>query len=90
MKNGNHNITIINWNKGAAKLLNRINIIQNIIQTHNPHIIALHELNFQKNDDLADDQYPGLQMGNGLSIPEAWKIKNWSSNQKGHLILKKD
>ena len=52
--NGNHNITVINWNKGAAKLMNRTNHIQNIINIHSPHILAIHELNFQKDHELAD------------------------------------
>ena len=54
IKNGNHNLTVLNWNKGSARLYNRINHLQHIIQKHKPHILAIHELNFQVNDDKAD------------------------------------
>ena len=36
IKNGNHKLTIINWSKGAARLHNRINHIQNIILKYSP------------------------------------------------------
>ena len=61
IKNGNYNLVCINWNKGSARLYNRINHLQNIILNHKPHIMAIHELNFQKNDDLADIYIKGYK-----------------------------
>ena len=50
---------VINWNKGSAKLHNKINHIKNIIQNHSPHVLAIHELNHQLEDDTADIKVEG-------------------------------
>ena len=45
IKNGNFNFKIIQWNKGPSHLINSIDNIINLIQTHQPHIFSLSEAN---------------------------------------------
>ena len=60
--NGNYNIKIMTWNTSKAKLVNKIDIINHTIQQHSPKIIAIQELHFTSNDDLADVTIPGYKI----------------------------
>ena len=52
--NDNISIKYINWNKGNAKLINKIDIFLNIIDRYKPKIIAIQELNYTNDQDIAD------------------------------------
>ena len=60
-KNGNHTIKILNFNKGNAKLVNKINILQSMILKYKPHIIAIQEVNYTPQQDPSDIQIPGYK-----------------------------
>ena len=59
MENGNHKISVLNWNKGNAKLSNKINLLQNVISRYKPQVIALQEVNFTQLQTLNEIQVPG-------------------------------
>ena len=61
MKNGNHTINFLNFNKGNAKLVNKINILQSIILKYKPQILAIQEVNFTPKQDPSDIQIPGFK-----------------------------
>ena len=60
--NGNQVIKMISWNKGNAKLCNRINEIQEILQRYKPQILALQELNWTDKQDPIELKFHGYKM----------------------------
>ena len=58
MKNGNNrnskknNLILMNWNKGNARIKNRINDLRYITSEHKPHVFALQEVNQIQEDDI--------------------------------------
>ena len=59
--NGNIHLKYINWNKGNSKLENKINSLQDIITRYKPDIVAIQELNYTNDQDLADVSIPNYK-----------------------------
>ena len=55
-------MTIISWNKGNSKFLNRLPEIQQIAMEHKPDIIAIQEANISGDVDLGLCQLEGYEM----------------------------
>ena len=62
-KNGNQKLKVLNWNKGNAKLCNRINTLQSLIIRYQPHIIALQEVNYTSEQKPEEIYNTRIQMG---------------------------
>ena len=48
----NNKLILMTWNKGNARLKNRINDIRQIVSQHKPHVMAIQELNQIPEDDI--------------------------------------
>ena len=48
IKNGNHTIKLLHWNKGKALFHNKLNDIDTILDKFKPHVISLCEANIDK------------------------------------------
>ena len=56
--NGNHYLNIAHWNKGNTLFKNKTPQIDQILNTHKPHILSLCEANIEKMiNDTPNDQY---------------------------------
>ena len=56
--NGNHYLNIAHWNKGNTLFKNKTPQIDQILNTHKPHILSLCEANIAKMiNDTLNDQY---------------------------------
>ena len=59
--NGNISMKYLNWNKGNSKLVNKIDTLQNILSRFKPDIVAIQELNFTNDQDLAEVMIPNYK-----------------------------
>ena len=55
-------VTCIYWNKGPSLLCNKMQDIEEIIETHKPHILGLGEANFRHDHDEQDVQLQGYTL----------------------------
>merc|ERR1712240_888005 len=51
IKNGNHTIKIVQWNKGKANFINKTNELDSILSKHKPNIISICEANINRNNN---------------------------------------
>ena len=51
IKNGNHTIKIVQWNKGKANFINKTNKLDSILSKHKPNIISICEANINRNNN---------------------------------------
>ena len=51
IKNGNHTIKMVQWNKGKANFINKTNELDSILSKHRPNIISICEANINKNNN---------------------------------------
>merc|ERR1712240_920945 len=51
IKNGNHTIKMVQWNKGKANFINKTNELDSILSKHKPNIISICEANINKNNN---------------------------------------
>ena len=51
IKNGNHTIKMVQWNKGRANFINKTNELDSILSKHKPDIISICEANINKNNN---------------------------------------
>ena len=49
-------ITILHWNKGSSFLHNKIDDIENIVESYKPHVLGLSEANLRKEDNQSEVQ----------------------------------
>ena len=61
-------INICHWNKGGGYLTNRINEIENVIDTFRPHLLGISEANVWKNHDIQDIQIENYNVHLAKSI----------------------
>ena len=50
------------WNTTNSKMINKMNNLNQVIQQHKPMILAIQEVNFTSNDDIADISIPGYNI----------------------------
>ena len=52
----------MNWNKGNSNAVNRITTIEQVLATHTPDILCIHEFNFRQNDERGLLQIKGYYL----------------------------
>jgi len=51
IKNGNHTIKMVQWNKGKANFINKTNELDSILSKHKPNIISICKANINMNNN---------------------------------------
>ena len=85
-KNGNINqkkLTILSWNKGNSKIINKIDAIRHLAAKNTPSIIAIQEMNLTAEIDLEDIQIPNytLEIDNLLKLRGRTRAATYISDQ---------
>merc|ERR1712115_514119 len=80
--NGNHYLNIAHWNKGNTLFTNKTTQIDQLLNTHKPHILSLCEANIEKMvNDTHNDKYYNYKI-------EHTKMADKTNNSRNAILIK--
>ena len=81
-KNGNHYLNIAHWNKGNTLFINKTTQIDQLLNTHKPHILSLCEANIVKMvNDTHNNKYYDYTI-------EHTKMADITNNSRNAILIK--
>ena len=84
IKNGNHYLSLVHWNKGKTLFHNKTTDIDQILALHKPHIFSLCEANIERIiNDTNNDTYLDYNI-------EHTKMAAKTNNSRNTILIKND